>query len=31
MVKSYTQLLSQRYKDRLGDEANDFMQLPSTV
>ena len=27
MVKSYTQLLSQRYKDRLGDEANDFMQV----
>jgi two-component system sensor histidine kinase/response regulator len=27
MVKSYTQLLSQRYKDQLGDEANDFMQV----
>ena len=27
MVKSYTQLLSQRYKDRLGEEANDFMQV----
>jgi light-regulated signal transduction histidine kinase (bacteriophytochrome) len=27
MVKSYTQLLSQRYKDQLGGEANDFMQV----
>ena len=27
MVKSYTQLLSQRYKDQLGDEANEFMQV----
>jgi light-regulated signal transduction histidine kinase (bacteriophytochrome) len=27
MVKSYTQLLSQRYKDRLGSEANEFMDV----
>jgi two-component system, sensor histidine kinase and response regulator len=30
MVKSYTQLLSQRYKDTLGDEANEFMQYTIT-
>ena len=30
MVKSYTQLLAQRYKDNLGDEANEFMQYTIT-
>jgi light-regulated signal transduction histidine kinase (bacteriophytochrome) len=27
MVKSYTQLLSHRYKDQFGSEANEFMQV----
>ena len=30
MVKSYTQLLAQRYKDNLGAEANEFMQYTVT-
>ena len=30
MVKSYTQLLSQRYKDNLGPEANEYMQFTIT-
>ena len=30
MVKSYTQLIAQRYKDNLDDEANEFMQYTVT-